>query len=89
MGDKFRHAILLFGTLSANITEWQNTLSHEEAQAKVGNALRNLPDQNFEMICDLIALLQTEPGKRLFGDLDFTTVEEALDRIRLARTRTN
>lgn len=65
--QQFQHAMTLFGTLGQQVTTWERTLPPEEARRNTERLFVHLTDSDFEMIADLVELIETEPGKRLFG----------------------
>jgi hypothetical protein len=89
MENRFQHAMMLFSGLGAQVTEWENTLPPEDARAKTEEAILRLSDADFEMIRDLIAMLETEPARRLFGPVDTSGFNRTLDDIALRRLPVN
>ena len=82
--QQFQRAMVLFSDLAEQVTIWERTLPPGEAQKKTGALFRDLSDTEFEMIVDLLDLVETEPGKRLFA-INTVGFRQHLLEIRLAR----
>ena len=86
-GAKFNHAMQLFNSLGTVIRDWEEHLPREEAQTKLRQLLRDLTPEDFELIENLLTLLQSAAGQRLFGlpPAAFAHFDRELEEIRLAR----
>jgi len=60
--------MLVLGALASKVQEWEARLPYEQALEKTEALIVNLSDADFQLVCDLVDLANTEPGKRLFGD---------------------
>jgi hypothetical protein len=89
MQAKFQNAIMLLGGLSARFIEWERTLSPEEARLRIEEALMRLSDEEFQMVRDLIMLIQTEPGRRVFGEIETSGMERTLESLATKRLPVN
>lgn len=83
--QRFQHAILLFGSLGEQCSRWERTLPADEAKQNISTLFLSVSDSEFEMIGDLLELIETEPGKRLFGEVNTHGLRQHLLEITVQR----
>lgn len=83
---RFQQAVLLFSNLQYQITEWEQTLSREDAKKQLRGLLLKLSPADFEMLECLVLMFMTEPGKRLLGgELNMAPLLEFIDTVKQDR----
>lgn len=82
---RFQRAMWLFGWLGGNITKLEQSLPQEEAQRQIINVLTQLEEEDFTILLDLMEMIDTEPGKRLLGAMDITSVRKLIDNCKATR----
>ena len=76
--SKFNRAAALLARVSQQLQQWDADYPKDEARRLAEQLLVSLSDDDFSVFTDLLEMIKTEPGRRLFGDADFSGVDAAI-----------